>query len=87
MLLHERYPNEDRYTTNRGVMVIQRPAPRVELISGHGFASEEFIAPILDSRDQTLAASGKLPSSTTWSASPATTLGSAWSSPHGHVST
>ncbi len=57
---HEKLAEGDRYTTSRGVMLIRRPAPHVEVISGHGFAEAAFVDPILASRDAVLRECGEI---------------------------
>lgn len=57
---HEKLADGDRYTTSRGVMLIRRPARHVEVISGHGFAEEAFIEPILASRDEIVLECGEI---------------------------
>jgi hypothetical protein len=50
-VLHEKLTNLDKYTTDRGVMTIERPAPHVMVVRGHGYAEAAFTGPVLAARD------------------------------------
>jgi len=57
---HAKLANGDSYTTERGTLVLRRPAPHVVLLIANGHGDKEMAVPILALRDVIVREAGKI---------------------------
>ncbi|MEO8798346.1 MAG: hypothetical protein ABI551_10705 [Polyangiaceae bacterium] len=57
---HEKLVNGDAYTTDRGKLILRRPAPHVVVLIATGYGGKDLAAPILALRDMVVQQAGKI---------------------------